>query len=137
MDELEYLLAKSGFVKRLLIKNDFQSIEDVIGFQLPDDYKYYLNNYEPFEGSIGEQFMVLYSANDLLELNGIFDASLSKTIAIGSNGASETIGIRLSGPNTYKIVVAQYIQDVDDHIEIGTSFIDVLRRLDEGLEWFA
>jgi hypothetical protein len=138
VEELEYLLAKSGFVKRRQVKNGFQNIESIIGFQLPDDYKFYLNNYEPFEGFVGEQYIVLYTAENLLELNNgsVFDGSFSNTIAIGSNGASEIIGIKSLEANNCKIVIAQYIQDIDDHIEIGTSFTDMLMRLNEGVEWF-
>jgi len=139
MEEVEYLLAKIGFIKRPRVQYDFRKIEALIGFQLPDDYKYYQNNYEPFDGDIGEQYVVLDSADELSELNdwSTFDEYSSQTIAIGSNGASETIGIRFITPNTYKIVIAQYIQDIDDQIEIGLSFTDMLRRLDEGIEWFA
>jgi hypothetical protein len=136
MKELEDLLVKSGFIKRSQIKNDFKDIESQIGFQLPDDYKYYLNNYEPFEGFIGKEYIVLHSAANLLELNSYHTFNESNTIIIGSNGASETIGIRLLDSNNYRIVIAQYIQDIDDQIEIGTSFSEMLKRLIEGIQWF-
>lgn len=135
MENLEYLLEKFGFVKQTRVDNDFRRIENFIGFQLPDDYKYYLNNYKPFEDFVGEQYIALYTVADLVALNNL-NALLSNTIAIGSDGASETIGISFLETSNYKIVMAQYIQNVDDYIEIGTSFTDMLKRLDEGLKWF-
>ncbi len=136
MEDLEYLLDKFGFVRQTQVNNNFQKIESLIRFQLPEDYKYYLENYNPFDDSIGQEYVVLYSINDLLEISREGIINDSHTIAIGSNGASETIGIRFWEPKNYKIVIAQYIQDIDDHIEIGTSFTDMLQRLDAGKEWF-
>ncbi|RKR82721.1 hypothetical protein BDD43_2906 [Mucilaginibacter gracilis] len=138
MEELKYLLDKFGFVKQPQVDNDFQEIESLIGFHLPEDYKYYLNNYKPFDDSIGKQYVVLYSIDDLFEMNkpGTLDEWYTYTVQIGNNGASEAIGIKFWELNNYKVVIAQYIQNIDDQIEIGTSFTDMLKRLDKEIEWF-
>jgi len=138
MESLGLLLDKCGFIKKDRVSNDFKAIEDFIGFSLPADYKFYLDNYEPFDDIIGEQWLVLDDINLLLESKGIYSPEQRKanTIQIGGNGASEAIGIRHLGDNSYQIVIAQYIMDVDDHIEIGSSFTDMLQRLISGVEWF-
>jgi hypothetical protein len=138
MEEFEYLLEKCGFIKKPRIQNNFLDLENLVGFKMPDDYKYYLNNYEPFEGFIGQEYIALYEIDELLVLNitDEIDYHQSKIISIGSNGASENIGIKPINDNNYRIVIAQYIRDVDDHIEIGLSFTDMLKRLNEGLTWF-
>jgi len=138
MEELEYLLAKCGFIKKVQIKNSFQDIENLIGFQLPDDYRYYLNNYEQFEGFIGEEYLALYGNDELLELNAIHETEdyASNTISIGCNGASENIGIKSINEHDHRVVIAQYIHDTGDHIEIGVSFTDMIQRLNEGIAWF-
>nr|WP_067060720.1 SMI1/KNR4 family protein [Mucilaginibacter sp. L294] len=139
MEELENLLAKLGFVEKAGVKNNFRAIESLIGFNLPDDYRYYLNNYESFEGDIGDQYIVLYSPDELLAYNKAChaDDQLSYTVLIGSNGASENIGIRAIDQNNYRLVTAQYIHHVDDQVEIGLSFTDMLKRLNSGIAWFS
>lgn len=138
MEELEYLLEKFGFIKKPQTADDFHDIENLVGFKMPDDYKYYLNNYEPFEGFIGEEYLAFYKTDELLTLNTIDDPddSDSAVIVIGSNGASEYIGIKPINDKDYRVVIGQYIRDADDHIEIGLSFTDMLKRLNEGIEWF-
>ena len=138
MKELENLLAKCGFVKRASAKNDFQAVEALIGFQLPSDYKYYLENYEQFQKFIGEQYIALYRTDELVVLNERYEIKdyISNTLTIGSNGAGEFIGIKLVGQDNYQIIIAPFIGGIDDQIEIGSSFTDMLKRLNEGILWF-
>ena len=139
MQNLEALLIKFCFVKRDKVDHDFGSIENLIGFALPADYKFYLDNYEPFEGDIGEQYISLYSVADLIAFNSEFNTEEKEanTILIGSNGASESIGIRFFEEGEHQVVIAQYITDIDDHIEVGDSFTDTIKRLENGQVWFS
>jgi len=120
MEALEILFEKCGFIKKGRVSNDFKTIEDFIGFSLPADYKFYLDNYEPFDDIIGEQWLVLDDIDLLLASKDLYfpEQRTANTIQIGSNGASEAIGIRYLCNNIYQIVAAQYIMDIDDHIEI-------------------
>lgn len=136
MEELDELLANCGFVKQIRI-NTFQNIEKFIGFTLPDDYQYYLNNYSNFEGFIKEQYISLYNPNNLIEVNKEYGVKPnSNTIIIGNNGASEIIGIRMMNKNEYQIFITQYIEDIEEYIEIGNSFTDMIKRLYSGTGWF-
>jgi hypothetical protein len=136
MKQLEDLLAKCGFAKRDFVNIDFDAIETLAEFTLPIDYKYYLNNYHAFEGFIGEEYLALYEADMLLALNENNDDGTSDTVLIGSNGASESIGIRMNDDGSYSLVIAQYLSDIDDHIIIGTSFTNILERLANSIGWF-
>jgi len=143
MQELDDLLEKCGFVKQNNANYDFLTIEQNIGFSLPADYKYYLNNYEPFDDWIGEQYVSLYNFDTVIQMNSfVTDESmnnqmrLSKTVAIGSNGASEIIGLRSMSDLSFLAVIGQYIYDLDDHIKIGISFTDMVQRLYNGADWF-
>ena len=40
------------------------------------------------------------------------------------------------GQDNYQIIIAPFIGDTDDQIEISSSFADMLRRLNEGIFWF-
>ncbi len=64
----------------------FEEIEKKIGFLLPHDYRFYLNNYSNHEAFVGNELVALWDFDDLLTFNqdyGIFD-NLPLTIAIGN-----------------------------------------------------
>lgn len=117
----------------------FEDIEKQIGFTLPNDYKFFLENYEGFEDFIGHEFVALWDMNEILMRNresGIFK-HLPLTIAIGNNPSSEFIGIEFVDNHKYRIVLSPFIDlDTQYHIEIGNSFTDFLFRLDNGKKWF-
>lgn len=114
-------------------------IESTINFNLPADYKKYLQTYLGFEEQIGQEYVRLWDFDELLETNkdyGIFDF-LPNTLGIGGNGSSEFIAIELLDGGNYRIVLSPFIDlDKQNHIEIATSFTDFLVRLDNGQEWF-
>ncbi|MCB0490659.1 MAG: SMI1/KNR4 family protein [Cyclobacteriaceae bacterium] len=120
-------------------KNDLLDIEGEIGFELPDDYKYFLLRRAGHETHIGEEYVKLWDKDDLLSLNRdykIFE-NLSGTIGIGDNGASEFIGIEKLNGGGLRVVLTPFIDlDKKYHIEIGKSFTDFLLRLDQGERWF-
>lgn len=140
MEIFEKILTKYNCQKRNEIPlQDVDQIENKIHFNLPLDYKKYIQHYIGFEKNIGQQFIRLWDLNELLEANadyGIFE-SLPNTLGIGGNGGGEFIAIEMLGMNDYRIVLSPYIDlDKDYHIEIGDSFTDFLVRLDSGQEWF-
>ncbi len=140
MEEFEKILLKSDCQRRLeKPKKTIEEIETLIRFQLPLDYKKFLENYVCFEGSIGKEYLQLWRLEDLTNLNenyGIFD-NLENTIAIGGNGSSEFIAIEIIDKTNYRIVLSSFIDlDKQYHLEIGTSFSDFLTRLDNGKDWF-
>lgn len=114
-------------------------IENIIQFNLPSDYKSYLQTYLGFEGTIGQEYVKLWDFDELIDINkgyGIFD-NLPKTLGIGGNGGGEFIAIELLENGEYRIVLSPFIDlDSQYHIEIGTSFTDFLVRIDKGQGWF-
>ncbi len=114
-------------------------IESIIKFNLPADYKMYIQNYLGFEEHIGQEFMQLWDFDELVEANkdyGIFD-NLPNTLGIGGNGSNEFIAMEWANRDNYRIVLSPFIDlNKEYHIEIGTSFTDFLVRLDNGQEWF-
>ena len=114
-------------------------IESEIGFQLPDDYKFYLRNYLGIEQFIGPEFVTLWDLNDLLNINKEYEIieNLPRTIGIGGNGNSEFIAIELTNDNKYRIVASPFIDlNKQYHIEVGCSFTDFFERLEKGKKWF-
>ena len=96
MTELEAILTKYNFRKRTTRPtSSFEEIENQIGFPLPEDYKFYLDNYGEYEEFIGPELVTLWGIDNLLPTNrdtGIF-ANLPLTLGIGNNPSSEFIAI--------------------------------------------
>ena len=141
MEKLELLLYKYDFQKRQIpvIQSIADSIEKFIGFKLPEDYLFFLKNYNGDDSFIEKEFVKLWDADQLLQSNigyEIFEY-LPSTLAIGGNGAGEFIAIEKNKNDELKIILSPFIGlDAKDHIVIGDSFTDFLERLDNGKEWF-
>ncbi len=140
MTEIDAILTKYNFPKRITIPTTtFQEIENQTGFILPDDYKFYLENYKEYEEFVGPELLNLWDCDDLLTRNketGIFD-NLPLTLGIGNNSSNEFIAIELIDNKKYRIVLSPFIDlDKEYHINIGNSFTDFFVRLDNGREWF-
>lgn len=140
MIELRAILTKYNFPKRTTKpKTTIEEIENQIGFQLPDDYKFYISNYGEHEEFVGPELVNLWDIDNLLTTNrdiGIFN-NIPLTLGIGNNPSSEFIAIEYLDNKKYIIVISPFIDlNRQYHIEIGNSFTDFFVRLDNGKEWF-
>jgi hypothetical protein len=140
MTELEAILTKYNFPRRTRrATTQFEEIENQIGFTLPADYKFYLDNYDEYEEFVGPELVSLWDMDELLSRNkdtGIFD-NLPLTIGIGNNPSSEFIAIEFMDNKNYRIVLSPFIDlGKQYHIDIGNSFTDFFVRLDNGKQWF-
>ena len=140
MTNLETILTKYNFPKRVTRPTTtFAEIENNIGFLLPEDYKYFLDNYTEHEEFVGPELVSLWDFDNLFDFNndyGIFN-NLPNTIAIGNNPSSEFIGIEYFDDKKYRIVLSPFIDlDRQYHVDIGNSFTEFFERLDNGEEWF-
>lgn len=137
MEELEHLLSKYEFKKRVTPLKE--GIIDSLRFQLPQDYRFYLENYEPFAEFIKVNFVRLWAGEELAEANDGYEFPEYRPgiLGIGTDGGGEFIGIQFSKDGTHRIILSDFLNDNEEYfIEIGTSFLDMLVRLDNGREWF-
>ena len=140
MDTLGQLLIDNGFnFKEVTPCGICSEIEDLIKFKLPEDYRYYLENFEPFDDFVGNEFLRLLDSDALMDYNlnyGIFE-SMPDVIGIGNNGSSEFIAIEFLEGNKYRIVLSPLIDlDKEYNIAIGSSFTYFIQRLANGERWF-
>jgi hypothetical protein len=118
---------------------NWKEIEQAAAFPLPEDYKYFVENYHEYNGFIGPEFLQLWAYDHLLEYNNRYSIAeyLPVTFAIGGNGSGEFLAIELAGQGNYRIILSPFIDiSKEYHIEIGASFSDMLVRLIDGKEWF-
>ncbi|BAU56056.1 SMI1/KNR4 family protein [Mucilaginibacter gotjawali] len=136
--ELEKILSKYDFPKRASsLETNFEEIEKTIRFSLPEDYKYFLNNFVEHECLLGAEYLRLWDINSLLAHNKGYKIQkyLTNTLAIGTDMGGGCIAIELVEETSCRIVFMEFI-GLDYPIEIGSSFTDMLKRLDNGKEWF-
>ena len=140
MMELEKILNKYDFPKRTIQQEtSLDEIEKLAMFPLPGDYKFYLDNYNERECFIGPEYLRLWDIENLLENNNGYEifTYLANTLAIGTNMGGEFFAIEYLGQNKHHIVLSPFIDlNKENYIEIGTSFTDMLNRLDRGKQWF-
>jgi hypothetical protein len=76
---------------------------------------------------------VLWPFEEILPANRAYEIFewLENVLGIGSNAGSEMIGLCSDG----RCVLMQFI-GLDQPIEIGSSFTDMLERLNSGKKWF-
>jgi hypothetical protein len=137
---LENILLRHGFSKLPnKLKPDLEDVERIVGFRLPEDYRYYLLNFSGFEDFLGPEYCCLWSANELIQANNdyrLFE-SLPNTLGIGSNMGGEFIAIEYTGNQNYRVVLSPWIDlEAQYHIGIGDSFTDFIIRLAAGKGWF-
>jgi hypothetical protein len=140
MDTTDKILEKYNWpIRTISDDTDLLDIEREIGFELPEDYKYFLSKYGGYETQIGEEFLKLWDKETLLSSNQGYEIfeNLPGTIGIGDNGAGEFIGIEKLDDRGLRIILTPFIDlNKQYHIEIGKSFTDFLLKLDKGDNWF-
>ena len=140
METFENILNKFDWPKRAEGSNaSFHDVEKICGFELPDDYKSFLQKFSGYDDFIGTKFVALWDLNEIIEAN--MDcriiANLPNTIGIGTDGAGEFIGLEKITKNSCRVILSPLIDlDKQYHVTIGSSFTDFLIRLDNGQEWF-
>jgi len=141
MEVLNEILQKYSFPKREIEPSmQIGDIQEHLKFDLPEDYVFYAENYLGIDQFIGAEFIKLWSLEEIIDANleyHIFE-KLPQTLAIGTNGSGEFIGIEFDDDNSLKIILSPSMNlDVKYHVKIGDSFTDFLDRLDKGVEWFS
>lgn len=145
MKETHKILKRHGFLQRENVLNDdflnnqIRIIEAQFSIQLPKDYRYFLKTFDESEVFVGEQNIVLWRFEDLLTFNSeylIFE-DLASTFAIGSNGGGEIIAFDFLNAKSNKIIICPLVgMDRKEFKVIGHSILDMLKRLETGINWY-
>jgi hypothetical protein len=71
-----------------------ETAEKFFNLKLPNDYKEFLQFSNGLEGETTDNYLVLWSAEELVELNQAYNVKefVSNIILIGSDGAEDTFG---------------------------------------------
>lgn len=134
---MNLILNKYNWPRRQSPATTIGNIETMVGFNIPDDYKNFLLQYSGYESFIGQEFVRLWDADEIVLNNNEYGITheLNNTLGIGSNGASEFIAL-VKYEDDFEIVLSPFIDlDEEYHVTIGSSFTNFLERLDRNEEW--
>jgi len=98
--------------------------------RLPEEYIEVLKQFNGGEGDIGEEYLVLHSAQELQEINDDIEiAQFDKDIfIIGSNGGGEFIALDFRGIKPMYILIP-FIFEYDAIITLGESIQEMFKRI--------
>jgi len=123
VERLTEKLAKPGPIAQDALDASGQAL----GITWPDDYRSYMLEAGGGEGWIGDGYLALWPANELVETNlAVIKDFAPNLVGIGTNGGGELFAYDTSKPNP--VVVMAPSVDLGSPIEVG-SFRELLRRL--------
>jgi hypothetical protein len=105
-----------------------REIETHFGFALPKDYRAFLCSINGGEGFIGQSYVVLWKAEDVVAFNEDYETShfSDGVMVIGSNGASEAFAY---DNRTGVYVMVPFLFEEAAIIPQGATFLGFLERL--------
>ena len=82
-----------------------ETAEKFLNLKLPTDYKDFLQFTNGLEGKTKDSYLVLWSAEELVELNQAYNVKefVANIILIGSDGAEEAFGFDTTNMNIVKL----------------------------------
>src|ERR1700742_1109310 len=111
MTELESIFEKYAIEKRPPVDNaTLDALQAAFSMPLPEDYTFFLTHYRFIAHFIGEEYVVLHEAEELEAFNRDYRVQdrFPSILGIGSNGASEMIGIHYLLAGVTRIVLVPY-----------------------------
>ncbi|SMC87895.1 SMI1/KNR4 family protein [Cellulophaga tyrosinoxydans] len=98
--------------------------------RLPEDYIELLKQFNGGEGEVGEEYLVLHKADELIEINKDIEiAKFDKNIfVIGSNGGGEFVAIDFRNEKPIYILIP-FIFEYDAIIELGSNIDELFERI--------
>jgi hypothetical protein len=81
--------------------SEIARVEHHFGYLFPDDYKAFLSLTNGLEGSMNGDYLVLWSTNELIELNQAYQVAnfVKHIIIFGSDGAEDAFAFDTAGPD--------------------------------------
>jgi cell wall assembly regulator SMI1 len=114
-------------------EEDIVSLEKAIGVKLPEDYRSFLLNRGGGEGFIGEQYLILWSADQIISYNGDYETETYAPglLLIGSSGGGEGFAFDLRKQCNDIVAVPFVGMSLNDANSIAQSFTEFLGKLSQ------
>jgi len=107
-----------------------QDVEKNLGIKFPEDYIDFMLFSNGCEGSIGENYIILWNTEDIIENNENYEVQTyaPNIVIFGSNGGGEAFGFDMRNKNI-KYIMLPFMFDYNDIIDQGYFLNDFFERL--------
>jgi hypothetical protein len=97
--------------------------------RIPEDYTDFLMLSNVGEGFIGEQYVILWSVDEIKEANEGYEVQiyLANVILLGTNGGGDGIGVEWTDSKARYISVDLIGMEIDYATNIGTTIFEVMK----------
>lgn len=108
-----------------------EHIKAELSFSIPQEYCDFLIQGNGGDGFIGENYVILWKIEELIELNQSYQVSeyAPGLFLFGSNGGGEAFAFDLRNSQVALVKIPFVGMDLRDVIEMGASFTDFLSYL--------
>jgi hypothetical protein len=115
------------------VESSIEGLQAKLGFRLPPDYVEFLRGTNGGEGFVGNSYLVLWRAEELLEKNSAYHVAefAPGLFLIGSDGADEAFGFDTRSEVTPIVRVPFIGMDARECRLLASDFGAFLRRLSE------
>jgi hypothetical protein len=112
-------------------KNTVKKVESVFGVDFPDDYVEFITYTNGAEGSIGENYLVLWAINEIIELNEGYSVNeFAKGLVLFGSDGGDTAFAFDSRTNEMQIVAVPFIgMDLNEVTTCSNTFNGFLTYL--------
>ena len=106
-----------------------KQIEERFGKKLPADYIEFMREYNGGEGSVGENYIVLYPLSEIIQYNEEYEIEefVPGLMLIGSNGGGEAFAIDYRS-DEIRFVMIPFIFEEEAIIELSDSIEGFLQK---------
>jgi hypothetical protein len=135
MAEIAHLI--EGLSKRAAATEaQVAAAEQFFAGKLPLDYIQFLQIANGGEGFIGEEYVVLWGVEELVDLNRGYEVEQSAPglLVFGSNGGGEAFGFDTCSPDRPVVQIPFIGMNWEDAWSKGNSFSNFLRQLRKGIQ---
>lgn len=113
---------------------DVRSAETALGISLPQDYHDFLLRHDGGEGFVGEYYLILWKASELVPFNKDYEVDLYAPgfVIFASNGGGEGFAFD-TRREPFGIVQVPFVGlSHADAVLVAGSFIELLERFEDG-----
>jgi len=111
-----------------------EQVEAHFGCTLPQSYKSFMMKCDGGEGFVGEQYLILWKAGELVQFNAEYEVSkyAPSLLLFGSNGGGEAFAFDTRDKNLPIVMVPFIGMSLEETVIVSESFDGFLLRIADG-----
>lgn len=123
---------KDGALNPPAVESKLNELALSLGYSLPADYVHFLQRHDGGEGFVGENYLILWKAEELIRFNREYEVEqyAPGIFLFGSNGGGEGYGFDIKDPAMPVVRVPFIGMDRRHAKPVASDFTDLFSRLE-------